>query len=110
MKKRKMRERLRGTPMEWPKTLHRTLLSEVDGLSGDTVVHVVCQWDAASSPDVAATLSMARKIAREKEYSWAPITRFTFMVRATLRFVQCLLQQSVQALRIQCVGRSVLAG
>lgn len=103
MKKRKIRESLQGSPMEWPKTMSMDMIRTMDQLPADAVVSVVCEWeDINDAVQARATLSAARKQSHEREHSVTLISQVMFVVKATLRFIQCLLAQAnVRALNIE---------
>ena len=106
MKKSKWRPALQGDYLEWPKTMDWAMINTLENLPSDTVVSVVCAWeDGADDTHAAEALSYTRRQAQEKEHSMTTISRFMFVVKATLRFIQCLLQDfKVRALNIDAVG------
>lgn len=103
MKKRKIRELLHGTPMEWPKTMSMDMIRAMDQLPSDAVVSVVFEWeDDHGATQAQATLSAARKQSHQREHSVTLISRVMFVVKATLHFIQCLLANAnVRALNIE---------
>lgn len=103
MKKRKIRELLHGSPMEWPKTMSMDMIRTMDQLPADAVVSVVCEWeDINGATQAHASLSAARKQSHEREHSVTLINRVMFVVKASLRFIQCLLAQcNIRALNIE---------
>lgn len=103
MKKRKIRESLHGMPMEWPKTMSLDMLRTMDQLPADAVVSVVCEWeDINDAIQARATLHAARKQSHQREHSFTFINKAMFVIKASLRFIQCLLAQAnVRALNIE---------
>ena len=94
MKKRKIRESLHGSPREWPKTMSLDMIRTMDQLPADAVVSMVCEWDDINDATQArASLSAARKQSHQREHSVTLISRVMFVVKASLRFIQCLLAQ-----------------
>lgn len=102
MKKRKLRESLHGIPMEWPKTMSLQMMRTMEQLPADAVVSVVCEWEDFKDIDqTRAVLSAARKQTQEREHSITLLTQAMFVIKATLRFIQCLLAHAdVRAINI----------
>ena len=107
MKKRKIRELLHGAPMEWPKNMSMDMIRTMDQLPADAVVSVVCEWeDINDAIQARASLNAARKQSHQRELSVTLISRAVFVVKASLRFIQCLLAQcNVRALNIENANR-----
>jgi len=102
MKKRKYREALNGHPMEWPKNMPAEMVNKVQRLSGDTVVFLVCEWVIPLSNTTKKDISATRRQAQEKECSVTSLGHMTYLIKASLRFIQCLLAQcDVRPLKIQ---------
>jgi hypothetical protein len=103
MKKRKIRELLHGSPMEWPKNMSMEMHRVIGKLHADAVVSVVCEWEnAADASQARATLSAARRQSQQREHSVTFISKIQFVVKASLRFIQCLFAQAnLRALNIQ---------
>ena len=108
MKKNKLRPTPHGDYLEWPKTMDWSMVKTLEHLPSDTVISVVCTWeDGADDTHAAEALSYTRRQVQEKEHSMTPISKLMFVVKATLRFIQCLLNDfKVRALNIDAVGHS----
>lgn len=95
MKKRKIRALLHeGRPAEWPKHSDGAWLAEAHRLPQDAIVSVVCELSDTDYQTMVQSLSQARREAHQKEYSWTLLNKAMFVIKASVKFIQCLLNQS----------------
>lgn len=94
MKKRKLRESIKGQPLEWPKYMSSKMVQQLDGLPGDIMVTIVCSAEDPSVHAIRDSLLQTRKQTHQREVQWQPLKGALFVIKATLRFIQCFLWQS----------------